>query len=288
MIAPTAPEPPAGESPNPRPRPTTCTTTKFVGLAYAALILGIVGVVFARVPFLDVLSMLAAIVGIVLGAIALAGSQKIVAGIGGGLCVVAVVFTALVMSPFTAMDQTKGPVSSQLSGPSVVTPAPSVFTPAPPINQVGQQFTNLGATVTVTMVRSASSIQVNESNFRPGSGRESYTNTPAGSGASYVIVNTHVLNKAKTSMDLTCSLPIRTVLIDDQNRNFDPIHELYKIKGNPECNEELQPGFAADMTWVYRVPTDTPVLGWAFEDTTDFSTIGHNEPTVVRIQVPGA
>jgi hypothetical protein len=37
------------------------------------------------VPFLDVLTMLAAIVGIVLGAIALAGSQKIVAGIGGGL-----------------------------------------------------------------------------------------------------------------------------------------------------------------------------------------------------------
>jgi hypothetical protein len=138
------------------------------------------------------------------------------------------------------------------------------------------------------MVRSASSIQVNESNFRPGSGRESYTNTPAGSGASYVIVNTHVLNKAKKSMDLTCSLPIRAVLIDDQNRNFDSIQELYKIKGNPECNEALQPGFTADMTWVYRVPTETHVLGWAFEDTTDLSTIGHNEPTVVHIQVPDA
>ena len=243
---------------------------------------------FAIVPFLDVLTMLAAIVGIVLGAVALAGSQKIVAGIGGGLCVAAVVFTALVMSPFTAMDQTRGPTSSQLSGPSVVTPAPSVFTPAPPINQVGQQFTNLGATVTVTMVRSASSIQVNESNFRPGSGRESYMNTPAGSGASYVMVKTHVVNTAKTSMDLTCSLPIRTVLIDDQNRNFDPIHGLYKINGNPECNEALQPGLH------YRYDLDLPGTNghtrtqWAFEDTTDFSTIGHNEPTVVHIQVPNA
>lgn len=48
----------------------------FVGLAYAALILGIIGVVFSIVPLLDVLTMLAAIVGVVLGAVALARSQK--------------------------------------------------------------------------------------------------------------------------------------------------------------------------------------------------------------------
>jgi hypothetical protein len=113
-------------------------------------------------------------------------------------------------------------------------------------------------------------------------------NTPAGSGASYVMVKTHVVNTAKTSMDLTCSLPIRTVLIDDQNRNFDPIHGLYKINGNPECNEALQPGLH------YRYDLDLPGTNghtrtqWAFEDTTDFSTIGHNEPTVVHIQVPNA
>ena len=75
-------------------------------------------------------------------------------------------------------------------------------------------------------------------------------------------------------MDLTCSLPIITVLIDDQNRNFDPIEGLYKVKDNPECNASLQPGFAEDMTWVYRVPTNTHVLGWAFEDTTDFPRSG--------------
>lgn len=274
-------------TPTPPPsyqRPPAAPPAKFVGLAWSSLILGIVGVVFSWVPVLDVLTMLGAIVGVVLGAIALFGTSKIRAGIGSGLCVLAVVISSLVMSAFMpAMDQTREPVSSQLSGG---TPVPNAVTPALPINQVGQQFTNLGATVTVTMVRSVSSIELNESNFRPGSGRESYTDTPAGSGASYVIVKADVVNNAKKSMDLTCGLPIRTVLIDDQDRNFDPIQGLYKVKGNPECNEALQPGFATGMTWVYRVPTDTHVLGWAFEDTTDLSTIGHNEPMVVRIQVP--
>ncbi len=273
-------------TPPPEPpyqRPPATPRAKFVGLAWSSLILGLVGVVFSWVPILDAFTMLGALVGVLLGAIALFGTSKIRAGIGTGLCVLAVVISSLVMSAFMpAMEQTREPISS--GG----TPVPNAVTPALPINQVGQQFTNLGATVTVTMVRSASSIVLNESNFRPGSGRESYTDTPAGSGASYVIVKAHVVNNAKKSMDLTCGLPIRTVLIDDRNRNFDPIQSLYKVKGNPECNEALQPGFAADMTWVYRVPTGTHVLGWAFEDTTDLSTIGRNKPTVVRIQVPGA
>ena len=200
------------------------------------------------------------------------------------LLVAAVIATSLTAtgcaSTMPAMDQAREPASSQ---PSDGTPVPNV-----PINQVGQQFTNLGATVTVTMVQSASSIELNESNYRPGSGLESYTDIPAGPGANFVIVETQVVNNAKKSMDLTCSLPIRTVLIDDQNRNFDPIDGLYKVKDNPECNASLQPGFAEDMTWVYRIPAGTHVLGWAFEDTTDFSTIGRNKPTVIRIQVPGA
>lgn len=277
--------------PPPYQRPPAAPPAKFAGLGWTSLILGIVGVVFSVIPFLNVLTMLAAVVGIVFGVIALFGSQKIAAGIGTGLCVLAVVLSSVVNVVTTAMDKGRGAASSPPYTLSPTLPqktTPNLATPAVPINQVGQQFTNLGATATVTMVRSASSIELNESNFRPGSGLESYTDVPAGPGAKFVIVKTRVVNNAKKSMDLTCSLPISTVLIDDQNRNFDPIEGLYKVKDNPECNASLQPGFAEDMTWVYRVPTGTHVLGWAFEDTIDFSTIERNKPTVVRIQVPGA
>jgi hypothetical protein len=263
------------------PRPPAAPPAKFVGLAWNSLISGIVGVVFSWIPVVAVLTMLGAIVGGCPRRDRVVRDKQDRGRHRLGLVRARRGDLSLVISAFMpAMDQTREPISSQLSGG---TPVPNAVTSALPINQVGQQFTNLGATVTVTMVRSASSIELNESNFRPGSGRESYTDTPVGSGASYVIVKADVVNNAKKSMDLTCSLPIRTVLIDDQDHNFDPIQDLYKVKGNPECNEALQPGFATGMTWVYRVPTATHVLGWAFEGTTDFSTIGHNEPTVVHI-----
>lgn len=87
-------------------------------------------------------------------------------------------------------------------------------------------------------------------------------------------MTTHVVNNAKVSLDLTCSLPVQTKLVDVQQRNFDAIDDLYKLKGNPECNDQLQPGFEADMTWVYLVPKNASVVGWGFRDLTDLSNAG--------------
>ena len=95
---------------------------------------------------------------------------------------------------------------------------------------------------------------------------------------------THVVNNAKTSLDLTCSLPVNTKLVDDQERQFDPIDDLYKLKGNPECNDQLQPGFESDMTWLYRVPSTANVVGWAFQDLTDFAA-PPPQWTAVRLQI---
>lgn len=151
-------------------------------------------------------------------------------------------------------------------------------------NEVGKTVVNGGIAITVKGARTVDSIQLNESNFRPGSGYEKYTKTPAGAGAKYVVVETHVANNAKTSIDLTCSLPVKTALIDAQQRNFDPIDDLYKLKGNPECNDQLQPGFESDMTWAYRVPATASVLGWVFQDITDLSA-PRQDWTTVRLQV---
>lgn len=152
-----------------------------------------------------------------------------------------------------------------------------------PIAQVGQTVSNRGVTLTVKAARAADFIEMNESGFRPGSGYEKYTRTTPDAGGKFIVIETHIVNNAKVSMDLTCSLPISTVLVDAQDRSFDPIRDLYKLKGNPECNDQLQPGFEADMTYVYLVPANALITGWGFKDSTEF--LGSGEYTPVRLTV---
>jgi hypothetical protein len=55
--------------------------------------------------------------------------------------------------------------------PPAVRPAASPSsTPAPPLAQVGQTVSNGGITLTVTAARTVESIDMNQTNFRPGSG----------------------------------------------------------------------------------------------------------------------
>ncbi|SDK40298.1 hypothetical protein SAMN04488074_105364 [Lentzea albidocapillata subsp. violacea] len=68
---------------------------KFGALAWTAVILGIVGVVCSWVIFLNILTAIAASVGIVLGVIALFGTRRILAIIGVVLCVAAITFTVM-------------------------------------------------------------------------------------------------------------------------------------------------------------------------------------------------
>ncbi|MDX8029570.1 hypothetical protein SK803_05075 [Lentzea sp. BCCO 10_0856] len=68
---------------------------RFGALAWTALILGIVGVVGSPIIIFNNLTAIAAFVGLVLGIIALFGTRKILATIGAGLCVTAIVFTVV-------------------------------------------------------------------------------------------------------------------------------------------------------------------------------------------------
>ncbi|MEV6238839.1 DUF4190 domain-containing protein [Lentzea sp. NPDC051838] len=69
--------------------------TRFGALAWAAVILGIVGVVGSWVIFLNNLTAIGAFVGIVLGVIALFGTRKVLAIVGVVLCVLGIVFTVV-------------------------------------------------------------------------------------------------------------------------------------------------------------------------------------------------
>jgi hypothetical protein len=81
------------EQPSYAPPPFAARPGKFVGLAWSSLILGIVGVVFSPMPIINNVSAMIAVVGIILAFIALFGSRKLLAGIGAGICVLAIVFT---------------------------------------------------------------------------------------------------------------------------------------------------------------------------------------------------
>ncbi|SDN50923.1 hypothetical protein [Allokutzneria albata] len=69
------------------------TPTRFGGLAVASLVLGVVGVCGSPVLLLNNATAVAAAVGLVLGAVALFGSKKVMAGFGVGLSVLGIALT---------------------------------------------------------------------------------------------------------------------------------------------------------------------------------------------------
>ncbi|HEX7301581.1 hypothetical protein [Lentzea sp.] len=79
----------------PQPGAVPPKPAKFGALAWAAVILGIVGVVCSWLVILNILTSIAAFVGIVLGVIALFGTRKVLAAIGVVLCVLAITFSVL-------------------------------------------------------------------------------------------------------------------------------------------------------------------------------------------------
>lgn len=92
---------------------------KFKGLAWSGLILGIVGVVGSIIPIVNNLTAVAAVVGLILAVIAIFGTKKVVATIGGVLCILAVTFTVIAQQAFVnELDKTFGEVERSVQGGS--------------------------------------------------------------------------------------------------------------------------------------------------------------------------
>lgn len=141
---------------------------------------------------------------------------------------------------------------------------------------VGVAFRHID--MVITLLEAGSAFAIPKKQY----GRQQREDLLAGDGAKFVAVRTEVLNDAAWSIDLTCSRPIQTYVFDDRGRRFDSIRSLYQIAGNPECNENLQPGFSSSMTWVYRVPLQASVVAFEFEDVSDFT----RDPTVPPTRIP--
>lgn len=96
-------------------------------------------------------------------------------------------------------------------------------------------------------------------------------------GGRYVFVKTTVENKTSGGIDITCSYPIRTRVESDDGTEYDPIDSLFLIPGNPECNDSLQHGFKATVTWVFLISKDTRVGKFTFRDVSDESSSDEEE-----------
>ncbi|MFD6887992.1 hypothetical protein [Streptomyces sp. NPDC059957] len=137
------------------------------------------------------------------------------------------------------------PVPARTETPSPEPSAPAEFT-------IGQEARHMGTVVTVKALGESDSIKTTEGTQK------------AGDGAKFVTVQTKVFNDTKEGIDLTCGAPVLDNLLDEQQRKYDTIQDLYKIPGNPGCNDQLQPGFDDDMTFIYRVPATAKITGWEF------------------------
>ncbi len=174
-----------------------------------------------------------------------------------------ITFSALTLTGCASANNT--PAQSETASPSNVsvttsTPSPSVA----PAGAIGEAVENNGVTLTVHSATTSPTLSRNLSNYRQGSGYETYTDVPADQGGQYLLVKTTVKNTGTAPMDLTCSMPIHIVAFDKQDRTFSTVEKLYEIQDNPECNKQLQPGFSAEMTYAYMVPKDAQISGVAF------------------------
>lgn len=159
------------------------------------------------------------------------------------------------------------------------TPTP-IPTPKPSYAKIGDVATNGGIQIKVVSAVSSNTVTQNTSNYRSGSGFETYEDVPAQNGGRYVVVSAIVTNNGKAPIDLTCSYPIDIKVFNVAAQVYSPIDDIRKIKDNPECNAQLQPGFESNMTWAFLVPAKSMILGAAFSEV-DFSAYKKTDPTVI-------
>lgn len=83
-------------------------------------------------------------------------------------------------------------------------------------------------------------------------------------GTKYWVANVEITNNSKNPIYLTCDEPLKIIAVNTDNQHYTPIDDLYKVKENPECNTQLQPGLSSKMSYVFAIPTDTTIIGIVF------------------------
>lgn len=146
------------------------------------------------------------------------------------------------------------------------TPTPSETTEVLETAQIGDTREEGGVKLTLNSFEEVSSVDVNQSGFETGSGFETITQLTAEEGAKLFRADTTIENTDRTSMDLTCSFEVDIKVLSDKNQEYIPLDNMYEVVGNPGCNDQLQPGFSAEMSWIFKLPSDSTAIALFFVD----------------------
>ena len=98
-------------------------------------------------------------------------------------------------------------------------------------------------------------------------------------GGKFITINTIVTNTSQSSMDLTCGFAVQAHLFNEDRQRYDPIQDLYRIPGNPECNDSLNPGFSIEMSWPFEVPEGMKATEFGFAN----PETNYNDLTLIDI-----
>jgi hypothetical protein len=106
-------------------------------------------------------------------------------------------------------------------------------------------------------------LEFNESDRLPAS--DEATSPPkARSGAKLVSAKVTIKNGGKRKVDPYCGGG-GAVLLDEEDRNYEPIAEVYGIKGNTSvCGDGISPRFRDTLTLAFEVPEDMSVRDLCF------------------------
>jgi hypothetical protein len=131
---------------------------------------------------------------------------------------------------------------------------------------VGEAAVDDDITFKVTSISSVDSI--------PGSEFSEGPLTPR-SGAKLVRVDLTYRNNTQTPVDLLCGGASGFVLLDEDDRNYEPVDDLLDLAGNDEvCSENVQPGFRSQVVLAFQVPRGRRVGGlvmWNSEAEDDYN-----------------
>lgn len=105
------------------PAPSAAQTPRGRGLGVAALVLGIIAVVFSWIPFVNVIGIIGGFVGIALGFVGVFVSHRVMSVVGMGLALLGVIVG------FVVTNAAANSISKTLNAPTATAPGPAASGP---------------------------------------------------------------------------------------------------------------------------------------------------------------
>lgn len=155
--------------------------------------------------------------------------------------------------------------SSDGGAPPPASPAASTTTEAPlALADFGEEVEAPGVTLTVDAVTESEQLTLHADGVKRGTSPEETIS--ARTGGKFVTVHTTVENTGNQPWDLTCSFAVQVALFNKKGQRFKEVDDLYRIPGNPDCSETLNPGFSTRMAWPFEIPVDVTAERFGFAD----------------------